>query len=203
MPHTLMIGGCTVIDLEKIAREKLSPYRFEHTLCVVDTARELAQKYGADTRKANIAAFLHDVMKDATQLEQLNVIEKSGIILTCVDTINPPIWHSIAGAAYLREELGITDEDVYNAVYYHTTGRAGMSVLEKVIYVADYTSADRSYKDVDEMRRLAGESLEDAMLFALEFCITKLAKARQVIHPNGVACYNELLMEKANKTQTE
>ena len=112
MPHTLMIGGCTVIDLEKIAREKLSPYRFEHTLRVVDTARELAQKYGADTRKANIAAFLHDVMKDATQLEQLNVIEKSGIILTCVDTINPPIWHSIAGAAYLREELGIDRKSV-------------------------------------------------------------------------------------------
>lgn len=187
-----------MIDLEDIARQKLTPHRFEHTLRVVDSARELAQKYGADTRKANIAALLHDIMKDTPQPEQLNMIEKSGIILSCVDTVNPKIWHSIAGAAYVREELGIDDQDIFNAVYYHTTGRAGMSVLEKVIYVADYISADRTYNDVEEMRRLAGESLEDAMLYALEFCITKLAKAHQVIHPDGVECYNELLIEKAN-----
>lgn len=189
-----------MINLEEIAREKLTPYRFEHTLRVADTARELAQKYGADTRKAKIAALLHDIMKDTSQGEQLNMIKKSGIILTCIDMANPQIWHSIAGAAYLREELGIDDEDIYNAVYYHTTGRAGMSVLEKVVYVADYTAAGRIYNGVEEMRHLAGNSLEDAMLFALEFCITKLATAREVIHPDGVACYNELLIEKVNNS---
>lgn len=188
-----------MIDLQNVARQKLTPPRFEHALRVADRARELAQKYGANDRKANIAALLHDIMKETPQPEQLEIIEKSGIMLSRADTENPKIWHSMAGAAYIREELGIDDEDIYNAVYYHTTGRAGMSVLEKVIYVADYTSADRTYNDVDQMRRLAGESLEDAMLFALEFCITKLAKARQVIHPNGVACYNELLIEKSNQ----
>ncbi len=190
-----------MIDLQEVAREKLTSHRFEHTLRVVDSARVLAQIYGANDRKTTIAAWLHDIMKDTPHQEQLNMIEQSGIVLSCVDRVSPNIWHSIAGAAYLREELGIDDEDIYNAVYYHTTGRAGMSKLEKVIYVADYISADRIYNGVEEMRHLAGKSLEDAMLFALEFCITKLANAREVIHQNGVACYNELLIEKINKAK--
>jgi nicotinate-nucleotide adenylyltransferase len=75
-----------------------------------------------------------------------------------------------------------------------------MSLLEKVIYVADYISADRTYSDVETMRRLAQESLEEAMLYALKFCITKLAHAGQVIHTNSVDCYNELLIEKVKHT---
>ncbi|HZK39129.1 MAG TPA: bis(5'-nucleosyl)-tetraphosphatase (symmetrical) YqeK [Clostridia bacterium] len=188
-----------MIKPEDIARQKLTARRFEHTLRVADSARELAQKYGANDRKAKIAAMLHDIMKDTPHQEQLAMIEKSGTVLCDVDRRSPNIWHSMAGAIYVREELGIDDTDIYNAVHYHTTGRAGMSKLEKVIYVADYISADRVYKGVEEMRRLAGESLDDAMLFALEFCITKLAKARELIHPNGVACYNELLIEKQTK----
>jgi predicted HD superfamily hydrolase involved in NAD metabolism len=187
-----------VIDLELIANQKLSPRRLDHTLRVAESAKELAVRYGADMRSANTAAMLHDIMKDTPREEQLYIIEKSGIILTCIDRASPKIWHAIAGAAYLRGELGIADGDIYNAVYYHTTGRAGMSLLEKVIYIADYISADRTYNGAEEMRVLAGESLEEAMLFALEFCIKKLAKSRLVIHPDSVACYNELLIEKAN-----
>lgn len=185
-----------MIDLELIAGQKLTPPRLEHTLRVADSALELAGRYGADKNKARTAALLHDIMKDTPRGEQLYLIEKSGIILTCADLASPKIWHSIAGAAYLRGELGIADGDIYNAVYYHTTGRAGMSLLEKVIYIADYISADRTYSGVEDMRRLAGVSLEDAMLYALEFCIGKLARSRQVIHPNSVECYNELLIKK-------
>ena len=185
-----------MIDLELIAGQKLSPPRLEHTLRVADSAKQLAEQYGADTRSAHTAAMLHDIMKDTPREEQLNLIEKSGIILTCADLASPKIWHSIAGAAYLRGELGIADGDIYNAVYYHTTGRAGMTLLEKVIYIADYISADRTYSGVEDMRHLAQSSLEEAMLFALEFCIGKLARSRQVIHPNSVECYNELLIEK-------
>lgn len=187
-----------MIDLELIAAQKLSPRRLEHTLRVADSAKELAGKYGADKTKAHTAALLHDIMKDTPPEEQLYLIEKSGIILTCIDRASPKIWHSIAGAAYLRGELGIADGDIYNAVYYHTTGRAGMSLLEKVIYIADYISTDRTYDGVEEMRTLAEESLEAAMIFALEFCIGKLARSRQVIHPNSVECYNELLIETVN-----
>ena len=188
-----------MIDLELIAGQKLTPPRLEHTLRVADSAKELAGRYGEDKNKAITAALLHDIMKDTPREEQLYLIEKSGIILTCADLASPKIWHSIAGAAYLRGELGIADGDIFNAVYYHTTGRAGMSLLEKVIYIADYISADRTYSGVEDMRHLAHNSLEEAMLFALEFCISKLARSRQVIHPDSVACYNELLTQQAGK----
>lgn len=182
-----------------LAQRKLGAKRYHHTLQVAESAKALAQKYGADPEKAYTAGILHDIMKDSPKEEQLNIIEKSGIILTCVEKANRKLWHSIAGAAYLREELGISDRDIFNAVCHHTTGRAGMSVLEKVIYTADYISPDRTYSGVEEMRRLAAESLEDAMLFALEFCIKKLAETGQAIHPNSVECYNELLISKSRQ----
>jgi len=131
----------------------------------------------------------------------LYIIEDSGIILTCADKASPKLWHSIAGAAYLRDELKITDADIFNAVRYHTTGRAGMSLLEKVIYIADYISADRTYSGIEEMRRLAEINLEDAMLFALEFCINKLVETGKVIHPDSVDCYNELIINRQIKNK--
>jgi predicted HD superfamily hydrolase involved in NAD metabolism len=191
-----------LVDYLAAVKSKLGAFRLEHTLQVAESAKALAVKYGADAEKAYIAGLLHDVMKDAAKEEQLCIIEKSDIILTCAEKANTKLWHSIAGAAYLREELGIRDEDIFNAVRYHTTGRAGMSLLEKVIYIADYISADRNYRDAAEMRRLAEMSLEDAMLFALEFCIKKLAETEQVIHSDSVNCYNELIMNRKSKKQT-
>ncbi len=178
----------------RIAEQKLGLKRFRHTLQVALSAKELAKRYGADEEKAYLAGLLHDVMKDALKEEQLNVIEKADIILSSSEKANPKLWHAVAGAAYLREELKITDEDIFNAVFYHTTGRAGMSLLEKVIYIADYISADRTYSGVEEMRRLAAESLEGAMLHALKFSIQNLVETGQVIHTGSIDCYNELII---------
>lgn len=189
-------------DYISVVEHKLSPKRFKHSLEVAESAKVLAKKYDADADKANLCGLLHDVMKDAPKDEQLYIIEKSGIILSSSEKANPKLWHAIAGAAYLREELNITDEDIFNAVCYHTTGRAGMSLLEKVIYIADYISADRTYNGAGEMRKLAQTSLEDAMLFALEFSIKKLAETGLVIHTDSVECYNELIINR-KKTITD
>jgi nicotinate-nucleotide adenylyltransferase len=190
-----------VIDYIALADQKLGAERFRHTLNVAESAKLLAVKYGADAEKATLAGLLHDIMKDTSKEEQLYIIENSGIILTCADKASPKLWHSIAGAAYLRDELKITDADIFNAVRYHTTGRAGMSLLEKVIYIADYISADRTYSGIEEMRRLAEINLEDAMLFALEFCINKLVETGKVIHPDSVDCYNELIINRQIKNK--
>ncbi len=189
-----------MIDITAVVEQKLSPKRFQHSLKVAETAKELADKYGADEEKAYFCGLVHDVIKDAAKEEQLCIIEKSGIILSSSEKANPKLWHAIAGAAYLRDELKITDEDLFNAVCYHTTGRAGMSLLEKVVYVADFISADRTYSGVGEMRRLAGISLESAMLFALEFCIKNLVETGQVIHTGSVDCYNELIINRKKET---
>ena len=156
----------------------------------------LAERYGADPEKAYFAGLLHDVMKDAPRDEQKEMIERGGTVLTETELANPKVWHAMAGEAYLRTELGVADADVLSAVRYHTTGRAKMSLLEKILYVADYLSADREYDGVERMRRLAESSLEEAMLFGLSFTISDLAQKEQIIHPDSVDCYNEICLKK-------
>lgn len=183
----------------RLLREKLGDYRLRHSFCVADSARMLAERYGADPEKAYFAGLLHDVLKDAPREEQKRLIEDGGTVLTDAENGNPKLWHAMAGEAYLRGQMGVCDTDVLNAVRYHTTGRAGMSLLEKILYVADYLSADREYDGVERMRRLAGSSLEEAMLFGLSFTISDLAQKEQIIHPDSVNCYNEVCMELHKK----
>ena len=183
----------------KLLRAKLGDYRLRHSFCVADAARTLAERYGADPEKAYFAGLLHDVMKDTPCDGQRQMIEDGGTVLTDAERGNPKLWHAMAGEAYLRTQLHVADADVLNAVRYHTTGRAGMSLLEKILYVADYLSADRQYDGVDRMRRLAESSLEEAMLFGQSFTISDLAQKEQIIHPDSVDCYNEICMKIQKK----
>ena len=189
--HGLYADAYTVY--RRLLRDKLGEYRLRHSFCVADSARELAERYGADPEQAYLAGLLHDVMKDAPRETQLDMIARGGAVLTAAERCNPKLWHAMAGEAFLRTQLGFDDETLLRAVRYHTTGRAGMCLLEKIIYVADYMSADRVYDGVERMRRLAAESLESAMLFGLSFTISQLAIHEQPIHPDSVACYNEIL----------
>jgi nicotinate-nucleotide adenylyltransferase len=174
--------------------KRLNPDRFVHSLNVADCARYLAEKYGEDKDKAYLAGLLHDVMKNTPGCEQLSIIERDNVKLTPCESANPKLWHAISGASFLKNELGIKDAEFLNAVRYHTTGRAGMSRFEKIIYIADFNSADRDYKDADTMRELAEESLESAMLFALKYSIARLAQTGRTIHTDSVNCYNELII---------
>ena len=152
-------------------RERLSDYRFKHSVNVSREAVRLAVKYGGDVEKAELAGLLHDVMKDAGKKEQLELMEKYGVKLNEVEQNAPKLWHAIAGAVYVKRVLKIRDKDIVNAVRYHTTARTEMSLLEKIIYIADYTSEERDYKGVEKMRKASNVSLEYAMEEALAFGI--------------------------------
>lgn len=183
-------------DTEKIKlllRERLDDYRYNHSMGVADMAKILAQKHGEDPDKAYIAGLVHDITKNEDNDKQLQIIENSGIILSLEEKKNPKLWHAISGSVYVRDELGFDDE-IVSAVRWHTTGKSGMTLLEKIIYVADFVSMERSFPGVDFMRQLAYEDLDKACLFAVDFCIPDLVKKRQVLHPDSVALYNELVM---------
>ena len=105
----------------------------------------------------------------------------------------------MSGAEYIKYKMNIDDSEIYLAVRYHTTGRAGMSLIEKIIYVADFISAERDYDDVDVMRALAAQSLEKAMLYALKYTITSLVKKGSTVHADSVAAYNELILNMKGK----
>ncbi len=176
--------------------DRLSEYRRIHSLNVAKEAVRLAEKYGADPEKARLAGLLHDITKEMPDDLQLKIIENGGIILTDVERRSPKLWHSISGAVTVRDHYGIDDEDIFNAVLYHTTARAGMSKLEKCIFLADFTSAERNYPDIDVIRKYAEVSLEDGMLYGLKFTISRLSGRGNLISPNALDAYNEILLNQ-------
>ncbi len=187
-------------DIRKLLRSKLDDYRYIHSLGVADSARQLAEIYGADAEKAYFAGLLHDIMKNASRDEQLEIIKAGGITLTVPEKNNSKLWHGIAGECYLRTEMGVTDPEILGSVRYHTTGKAGMTLLEKIIYVADYISAERNYPDVDVMRDLAiNHSLEEASLYSLQYTFMKLTPEKGIIHTDSVEFYNELIISEKGK----
>lgn len=178
-----------------ILAEKLDEYRMYHSECVSECAAVLAEKYGADVEKARLAGLMHDVMKNASAGEQLDMLEKSGEALSKIDITNAKVWHQLSGAYFLKENGIITDPEILGAVRWHTTGRADMTLLEKIVYTADFISADRDYPDVGVVRKLADESLEKAILYTSRYTINKLILNGMPIHPATVECYNSLVME--------
>lgn len=180
-------------EYEKLIRERLSDYRFNHSINVAKAAVYLAEKYGADKNKALTAGLLHDIMKEESRDVQIACIEADGHALTAEENANPSVLHQMSGAAYCRAVLGIDDEEILGAIRFHTTGRADMTLLEKVIYVADLISAERNYPDVEAVRNLAEESLEKTMLYLLKYTINDLVKKEKVIHPDTLNCFNFIL----------
>ena len=136
--------------------------------------------------KARLAGLLHDVMKNEEKINLLQFIGNSDILLSVAEKNGPPLWHAIGGFLYARDVLKIEDADVLNAIRYHTTGRANMSPLEKVVYLADLTSADREYPDVEEARKRSEQSLHIGMLYSMNFLICDLVnKGKMCIRDSG------------------
>ena len=184
----------TVKDYEVLMASRMRQPRLKHSKNVAKEAVRLAKKYGADVSKAELAGILHDATKETPEEEQLSLIERAGIVLTPLERTTHKLWHAIS-----EVELGITDEDIINSIRFHTTGREGMSLLEKVIFIADFTSAERDYDGVDKMRKAADKSLEEAMLEGLSFTIADLSQRKLAIAPDTFAAYNEVAIIKTNK----
>ena len=156
-------------EIKTVLKNRMNEHRYEHSLNVAKRAAFLAEKYGADAEKARFAGLIHDICKGIPQEEQLAIIEKEGITLDEDTKKSPALWHSIAGAIYCEHELCVTDKDVLSAVRYHTSGRGNMSILEKVIYMADLTSAERNYLDAEYTRNLTDKSLDEGIAYGVRW----------------------------------
>ena len=185
----------------EIIRSRLSDYRFHHSLCVAQEAKRLAQLHGANPDKAYTAGILHDIMKDTAPDAQLQILADYGVTLDEVEKQSPMLWHARSGEVFLRNILGVNDEDILSAVRYHTTGRAGMSRLEQVVFTADFTSADRNYPDVSVIRGLADDSLIKAIRYGVEYTIRDLQNKGVVVHPDTLNLYDEIVLSEGNGGQ--
>ncbi len=190
----------TVQDYDKIIRERLKTPRYQHSVNVAGSAVQLAKQYGADVQKAEIAGILHDVTKEADQAEHFTIIKEGGLTLTPLEQDSPKLWHAVSGSAFVRTQLDIIDPEIVDAIRYHTTGREGMTLLDKVIFIADFISADRDYDGVDKMREIAARDLDEAVLEGLAYTIYDLSERKITIAPDTFFAYNELAFAKAQKT---
>lgn len=184
--------------LEEI-KKHLQPERLYHSIHVAEEAKKLALHYGADPEKAYTAGLLHDILKNTPDTELLNFFRENGIILTRTEQVSRKTWHAIAGEAYCRLKLSVTDSEILSAIRWHTTARAGMTLLDKVIFIADFISADRDYDGVERMREKAYLSLESAMLEGLQFTLAELIENGWAVHEDSLAAYNELAVTAATK----
>lgn len=183
----------TVQSFSGVVRAHLEDQRFHHSLCVAEAAADLARKNNANPYKAYVAGLLHDVMKQTEEQEQLQFIKKSGILFADIEFSSKALLHAVGGCAFVYENLGLRDRDLLNAIRYHTTSRPGASLLEDILYVADFISADRDYPDVDVIRQKAQADLKDAKLYGLSYTISDNVGKQRKIGINTIEAYNSLL----------
>lgn len=179
-------------QIDKVLKKNLSEHRYKHTLAVTKAAQSLAIRYGADIDKCKIAAMLHDITKEEDLHKQLQKIKKADIMIDNVVLKSPQLYHSITASIYAKEQFLIEDEDIINAIRYHTTARAGMSDIEKIVYVADGISDDRSYSGVNRFRKLAFVDLDECMLGMISHSLKNLVKNNYLIPIDTIEAYNLL-----------
>lgn len=172
-------------DLRCVALSMLDPRRIPHVLGTEETAAALALRWGADEESARRAALLHDCTKKFDKELQLALCRQYGIEPDAAERRDGKLLHAITGAAVAYADFGVSGE-VRDAIRWHTTGKADMTLLEKIIYLADYIEPTRDFCDLTELRRLAFEDLDGALLLGFTMAVEDLAKKGMPVHPNSV-----------------
>ncbi len=181
----------TLKKAKHLAKKHESEKRFAHTCNVQTLAVELATHYGQDAHKAALAAWLHDVAKEMPKREQLRILQDDVIIAQDTHLRPCPVWHGVCAAILAKHEWGITDGEVLSAIACHTTGKIGMSALDKIVYLADMLCAERDFEGVDALRALLFQDLDIAMCACLKYNLDYLKSSGKPVDPTTQAVYND------------
>ena len=171
----------SISQLRPVALSYLKHKRIPHVLGTEQEAIRLAERYGADVEKARIAALLHDCTKKLDMESQLALCDHYGIELDELEQVSLKLLHSKTGAALARDVFGV-DEEIYNAIWWHTTGHANMTLLEKIIYLADYIEPSRDFPGVDKLRSVCYKDLNEGLLLGLEMTIREMTDMGNPVH---------------------
>lgn len=186
-------------QLKGLLKERLNARRYEHSLNVMEMAEHLAQIHEADRQAAIVAGLLHDYAKNLSPEELRYEAQRLNVPLDDVVHRHMMLAHGPVGAAMIERDLGIEDKDILNAVHYHTFGRPDMSRLEKIIYLADFIEPGRRFKGVEELRRIAKENLDKAVLLAMESSLAYLIGSDRLMHPNTLLARNALIIQQNSR----
>jgi predicted HD superfamily hydrolase involved in NAD metabolism len=181
-------------QLAEAVKMQMPSRRWEHTLGVVSSAVELSRKYGADPAKADLAALLHDYCKYWPIEKQRQTYLEEGLPEDVLD-YDPQLLHGPLAAVIARKQFGIDDEEVLGAIRYHTSGRAGMTLLEKIVCLADYIEPGRDFPGVHNIREIAEHSLEKALIAGFDSTIRFLLEKGKKVYPDTIMARNSLIAE--------
>lgn len=186
-----------ITKLRDEMRKVQDPKRFEHTLGVTYTAACLAMCYNENIQDAEIAGLLHDCAKCLPNEKKIHICKKNHVEINFAESKNPFLLHAKAGAILAEKEYGITDQNILNAVRYHTTGRPGMSLLEKIVFIADYIEPGRTHSVyLPEIRKMAFADLDAALRRILSDTLEHLKTSENEIDPMTRETYEYYCYEK-------
>lgn len=177
--------------LEKL-RSIMSPRRYQHVLGVEKAAIALASLYGCDQTKAGLAGLLHDYAKEVSDEEFLSLIDRYHLDAG-LKQWNNNIWHGVVGVYKIQEDLELYDTEILRAIEIHTIGAADMTILDKIVYVADYIEHNRDFPLVDKAREIAMKDLDQAVAYETLHTVAFLAQKAQPIYPKTIETYNSFV----------
>ena len=180
------------IKMREKLMEKLEKKRFEHSLGVSYTAAAMAMVHGADIEKASIAGLLHDCAKGIPTDEKIKKCKKHGLPVNSFEKNNPELLHAKLSAYYAEKKYDVTDKEILSAITCHTTGKAGMTLLDKIVYIADYIEPNRKpLPEIEEIRREAFTDLDACLVHILKNTISYLEKKdKESIDPATLETYD-------------
>ena len=179
-------------ELYNDVKNMLSEKRFKHSEGVVKRSLEYAEIYNVDKDTVKLCAIAHDIAKELSEEENNQYLQEYHIELDEVEKLNKGLLHAKIGAYICKNKYGFT-EDMVNAILYHTTGKENMSVLEKIIYLADATEEGRNYSDISYYVDTIKQDIDKGMYEVSKWCINNLIERNCYIHLNGIKCYNYYL----------
>lgn len=178
-------------DLKKELKKNMDESRYEHTLGVMYTSAALAMRYECDLDKALLAGLMHDCAKCMPNAKKLKTAEKYGLEITELEKKNPFMLHAKVGAVLAEKKYDITDEEVLGAIRWHTTGRPDMTLLEKIVYIADYIEPKRDKApNLGEIRKLAFIDLDCALLKILQDTLNYLGDSPEEVDSMTKSTYD-------------
>lgn len=186
----------TKSEIELWLKNKLSDKLYRHSLAVQEMSTKLAEIYNVDKEKASLAGLIHDCAKNLPKKEMLSYSNQLDIPIDEIIKRNPILLHAPLGAKIAKDEFGITDEEILNAIASHSLGSKNMTKLDKILYIADSAEPNRDYPEAEIIRKLAYTGdLDRAMLEAIDQKIIYVVRKKAILHPLSVEVRNDILTE--------
>ena len=182
-------------EIQEYIKEKLSEKRFYHSFCVMNRAIELAKKYNVDIETCAKIGIAHDVAKEMSEEEKLQYVKENNIEIDEMEKENIGLLHAKIGKDIAIKKFGFT-ENMGQAIANHTTGNKNMDIYSKILFIADRTSDDRNFDDLETLKQIEDKGLDDAVLYILDKKIELQIKKKATIHINGIIARNWLLKNK-------